>query len=128
MKYKQIFSFLAISGMVFLAACSGPKSGYQTVEASQAEQLVTSKKVSVLDVRTPREYSQGHLPNAVNIDYLNSDFEKQLEALDKDKKYLVYCRSGQRSSEAVEVMKKKGFRNVTNMLGGITAWSGPTEK
>lgn len=128
MKRQTLFSFIVIPGLAMLAACAGPKAGFQSIEASRAEKIVSNKKLIVLDVRTPREYAEGHLPQAANLDFLSSGFEKRLDSLDKSKKYLVYCRSGTRSAEAVEVMKKKGFQNVTNMLGGITAWQGKTEK
>ena len=125
---KKLVSFSAISLLLVLASCTAPKGGFQTVDATQAAQIAAHKKVTILDVRTPREFSQGHLPKAINIDYLANTFDRNLDSLDKEKKYLVYCGSGRRSSEAVVLMKKKGFRNVTDMLGGIGAWKGEIEK
>lgn len=77
----------------------------------------------ILDVRTPPEFSGGHLENAVNMDYYSSEFIIRLNGLDKTKAYLVYCRSGYRSGQTMELMKLLGFTEVYNMLGGILAWS-----
>ncbi|MHB8297412.1 MAG: rhodanese-like domain-containing protein [Dermatophilaceae bacterium] len=77
-----------------------------------------------LDVRTPAEYSTGHLPGAVNTDFDAPNFRKQLEALDKDKSYFVYGQSGNRSSKATELMHSLGFKHVYDIQGGITAWQG----
>ncbi|MCK6599511.1 MAG: rhodanese-like domain-containing protein, partial [Bdellovibrionaceae bacterium] len=59
----------------------------------------------ILDVRTPDEYLSGHIKGAINIDFYASDFQNQLGKLDKEKDYKVYCRSGNRSSKAVNMMK-----------------------
>ncbi len=75
-----------------------------------------------LDVRTPDEYNQGHIENAEFLNIKSSDFEKELEKLDKNKKYLVYCRSGIRSNKAAELMKKHEFKEVYNIIGGFEKW------
>ena len=77
-----------------------------------------------LDVRTPAEYSTGHLPGAVNTDSGAPDFRTKLELLDKDKSYFVYCQTGNRSSTAAELMHSLGFKHVYDIRGGITAWQG----
>ena len=76
----------------------------------------------VIDVRTPEEYASGYIDTAVNIDYYTADFREQLAALDKDKTYLIYCRTGRRSAGARDIMAELGFREVYNMSGGIVAW------
>ncbi|NOZ48380.1 MAG: rhodanese-like domain-containing protein [Chlorobi bacterium] len=77
----------------------------------------------ILDIRTPGEYNSGYIENAVNIDFYNTDFLTQLNELDKTKKYLIYCRSGNRSGKALAKMKELGFKEVYNMLGGIIKWN-----
>ena len=99
-----------------------------TIEATQATKIAAKQHIIILDVRTPEEFSEGHLPNAINIDFLNPSFSGRIGSMDKKKKYLVYCRSGQRSTQAVEIMKKQGFKNVTNMLGGFAKWEGQVIK
>jgi rhodanese-related sulfurtransferase len=77
---------------------------------------------SIIDVRTPQEFSQGHLENAVNIDYNSVSFNGTLTGMAKDKTYLIYCMGGSRSGKALAVMKEQNFMTVYNMLGGINKW------
>jgi phage shock protein E len=76
----------------------------------------------VLDVRTPEEVAEGVIAEAKVIDYKNSDFDQQIESLDKEKPYFVYCASGGRSGKTASLMKEKGFKNVYSLEGGLTAW------
>lgn len=76
----------------------------------------------VLDVRRPSEYEDGHLAGAVNIDWLEPDtFLKKMSALDKDKTYYIYCRSGRRSNSAAVKLQQHGFK-VFDMKGGVLQW------
>ena len=76
----------------------------------------------ILDVRTPGEFANGRIENAVNLDYYSQTFKNDLNKLDKDKTYLIYCRTGSRSGKALDIMKELKFGKVYNMLGGITQW------
>jgi len=76
----------------------------------------------ILDVRTPDEFAGGHINKAINIDYLANDFIAKISKLDKNKTYLVNCRSGKRSLAAVEEMNKLGIYRAYSMKGGILAW------
>ena len=76
----------------------------------------------VLDVRTPSEFASGHLAGAILIDFNASNFTTEVDKLDKTKRYLVYCRTSNRSGQAVAVMKSLGFKEVYDMDGGIVAW------
>ena len=76
----------------------------------------------ILDVRTPEEFTGGHIRNAVNLDYRGVDFRDRLDALTRNKTYLVYCMSCKRSSGAVVVMGEMRFENVYNLEGGFTAF------
>jgi rhodanese-related sulfurtransferase len=79
----------------------------------------------ILDVRTENECDQGIIPNSINIDiYEGPGFIAKVEALDRSKKYYVYCRSGARSAKACEVMKDLGFEYTYNLEGGILGWDG----
>lgn len=87
-----------------------------------------SKKIAelpnapLLDVRTPDEYSKGHLPKAQNIDWNGADFSTQTAKLDKSKPVLLYCLSGGRSASAVSKMKADGFTEIYELSGGIMKW------
>ncbi len=78
----------------------------------------------VLDVRSKWEYDSGHIPGAIHLDFFSPMLEAELNRLDKDKKYLVYCRSGARSYTACHVMEGLGFKKLANMMGGLFAWQG----
>ena len=85
----------------------------------------------ILDVRTPEEFLGEYIENAVNLDYYSDTFRNNLDKLDKNKTYLIYCRSGRRSENALNIMKELDFREVYNMLGGIIKWKSerlPTTK
>jgi rhodanese-related sulfurtransferase len=96
------------------------------VTIDQAQRLVQQragqKDFVVLDVRTPGEFSEGHLAGAMNVDLLAPDFAARLSALDRGKIYLVYCRTGNRSTKAVHTMEQLGFRSVYHMVSGIIGW------
>ncbi len=77
----------------------------------------------VLDARTPREFSQGHIKGAVNIDANQPEFLGYIDKLDKNASYIVYCRTKNRSGFAVNYMLQHGFKTVYQMMDGITGWN-----
>ena len=76
----------------------------------------------ILDVRTPAEFREGHLPGAVNMDYFGGPFETQIQSLPKTAPVLLYCRTGNRSASAYDAMTKAGVGNILHMHEGITKW------
>ena len=88
------------------------------------KEMKANPNAVIIDVRTPEEFEGGHLPGAQNINISGFDFEDQVQQLDKNQQYLVYCRSGARSFNACNVMINLGFEKVTNMQGGILSWQG----
>jgi phage shock protein E len=87
-----------------------------------AEQLHSNAGIILLDVRTPEEMQTGFVEGARNVDFNSGNFESALDSLDHSKKYFVYCKIGKRSGKAQEMMKSKGFQDVTSMEGGLDAW------
>ncbi|WP_345947748.1 rhodanese-like domain-containing protein [Mucilaginibacter sp. PAMB04274] len=81
----------------------------------------TPDSAVILDVRTPAEFAEGSIPGALNIDILANDFKTKIEQLDPAKVYYVYCRSGNRSSNAVGQMAKHGL-TAFSLVGGLGAW------
>jgi len=75
----------------------------------------------LLDVRTPQEFYSGSISGAINVDFENPNFENEVQKLDHSKPYFVYCRSGNRSSGSVIVMKKNGFKDVYELQDGIVS-------
>ncbi len=99
------------------------QSGFRSLSANEFEQAIKSSNIVVLDSRTAREYSDGHIRNAVNIDVNGSDFErKALATLSKSKTIAVYCRSGRRSKKAAEILSNNGY-NVIELDCGILCWA-----
>ena len=96
------------------------------IDAVKAGELIASKISNedfiILDVRTQEEYESGCLKNAINIDYNGSDFKEKLSKLDKDKTYLIHCRSGRRSAETAGIMEDMGFTDIYDLNGGINGW------
>lgn len=76
----------------------------------------------IVDVRTQNEFNEGHIAEAIMIDMYSADFRDKISALDRNKKYLVYCRTARRSAAAAKMMKEMGFREVYDMAGGINQW------
>lgn len=88
------------------------------------ERLAQSDEIILLDVRTPQEFDQSHIPNAINIDYFDELFWERIDSLDKAKDLLVYCRTGRRSIRACLLMQNGGFNKdkVFNQEGGFSEW------
>jgi len=76
----------------------------------------------IIDVRRPSEFATGHIENAINLNYQSKTFGDELNDLEKDKTYLVYCAVGGRSAYARDMMQGLGFMEVYNMTGGINQW------
>lgn len=80
-------------------------------------------KITVLDVRSAAEYSDGHIADSKNINFTGADFEKEVSQLDKTKPYLVHCAAGGRSTKSLEIFKKLGFKSIIHLDGGLNAWT-----
>lgn len=100
-------------------------SGISTISVDAAAAIAADPPADLvlLDVRTPEEFAEGHLEGAVLIDFYDADFAEQLAALDPTVAYLVYCRSGNRSGQAMSVMDDLQFTSAVNVDGGIIAWA-----
>ena len=121
MKFKVLSLFC-----LFLSLTSCLKNqaeGVQVLDASTFEKKMNQPEVQLVDVRTPKEFSQGHLENAVNIDFLADDFDAITANLDKEKPVMVYCKSGGRSAKASARLKELGFKTITDLDGGIINWT-----
>lgn len=127
MKWNILTVLLMTS--VFFAACQGAppndKAGDETfknLDVAAFKAKMEDENTVVLDVRTPRETAQGMIEGAIELDIKAPDFAEQVAQLDKDKTYLVYCRSGRRSVTACNIMAEQGFPELYNLLGGYLEW------
>ncbi|MFN3179033.1 MAG: rhodanese-like domain-containing protein [Thermus sp.] len=114
MTRRAVIGFFAL---LALAAC-GPKGSYQNVGPRELYQAVDQGAV-VVDVRTPQEFAEGHVPGAINLPV--EAVAQWADTLPKDKPVYLYCRSGNRSRQAAEYLKRKGYTNLYNLEGGILA-------
>ena len=125
---KNLIGFFLIAFLVIACKSKAPNpttgATYSNVNVEEAKVMISENSdLVILDVRTPGETAEGMIENAIEIDYKSSDFDSKIMELDKNKSYLVYCRSGGRSVSASEKMIAVGFTKVTNMEGGYMAWS-----
>lgn len=120
---------VAITAALLFGACGGSTAtdsdlALASVEDVQAIVESPPEGLVILDIRTPEEFAAGRLAGAINIDYYADDFEQRLGELNLDVPYVMYCNSGNRSSNALPVMDSIGFTEVYELDGGIQAWFG----
>ena len=106
---------------VLLSGCGGGEAtaaGVRTVPAQDAVAVVAEDDTVVIDVRTPEEFAEGHLAGARNLS-LAGDFESEVARLPRDARYVLYCRTGNRSAQAADIMQRLGFTDVRD-AGGLS--------
>ena len=120
---KKLFA-LSILAIAFIACSNGQSTTEKTnLNATEfAAKIQDLPAATLIDVRTPDEFSKGHLQNAVNWDWNGNAFDEQISGLDKTKPVLVYCLSGGRSGAAASHMRNAGFKQVFELSGGIMKW------
>ena len=117
---KKVFALIASA--LLLAGCSSSSNAID-LSVTEFSAKVAEAGVITLDVRTPSEFAEGFIEGARLIDFQSGNFENEIAALDKNATYAVYCRSGNRSGQAVKTMQDAGFTNVFNMNGGVIDWA-----
>lgn len=122
-----------ILGVIIMAIFSGcvsdtkspGKTQYTDITVQQGKGMIDRGEVFILDVRTQEEYASGHINGSTLLavqDIPKQELAEKLKEIPKDRKILVYCRSGRRSAEASGILAENGFAQVYNMQGGITEW------
>jgi len=141
---KKLLFILPLSLSLMAVACSSPEGSAtnnhtnaavaQEQEASQSAtikedvdvnkfaELVAKGDGQVVDVRTPGEWADGTMKDAVKMNFFDADFQEQLKKLDKTKPVYVYCKVGGRSGQAAAKMQAMGFTTVYNLIGGMDSW------
>ena len=137
MKLTKILLVAALSCMLF-AGCKATdtekeagvtmeKAAYQQISMEEAMELMkTEENYIILDVRSPEEYDEKHIPGAVLVPNETIGTKDIPELPDKDQMILVYCRSGNRSKQAAEKLAALGYTNIIE-FGGINDWPGEVE-
>jgi len=115
-----LISFVATSIFIYYNMIQS-WSGYDDITAEQAKELIeTNSSLVILDVRTETEYNDKHIEGAINIPL--DELQQRLEEINPNDTILVYCRTGNRSTQAAEILVENGFSNFYHMRGGIVAW------
>jgi phage shock protein E len=117
----QLLAALFVAVALALIGCGAPAtdgSGVRTASADEAVAELATR--TVIDVRTPAETAEGMIAGALNIDISGADFRERIAALDRDGRYLLYCRTGNRSAQAASIMRDLGFTDVVD-AGGFAA-------
>jgi rhodanese-related sulfurtransferase len=117
---KNLLGLLLLS---FLLLNCNQKQAVKTITTLELKALLAKEKIQLLDVRSPKEVSDGFIETALFANYFDADFAAQaVEQLDSSKPVYLYCRSGNRSGKSAMILKEKGFE-VYNVLGGFKMWS-----
>ena len=118
---RKIYSLLLL--VLVFASCQAQEKGTKLVSPEVFQSKVESGNVLLIDVRTPKEFQQGHLKNAKNIHLYDQDFGTRIDRLDKKETVYVYCKAGGRSAEAVEILQNHGFESIVELDGGTDSWT-----
>jgi len=131
---KKLINISLIVAFIFtLTSCAQSKTkegDTTTAQAKPAIELISPTDlntklgdIQLIDVRTPKEYTEGHIKDANNINFYDDDFMTQMSKLDKDKILYIYCRSGNRSGKAAKQLEAAGFTKVYDLQGGMKNWN-----
>ena len=116
---KALLSILFLS---LVMACTAQNENITRIGMDKYSEMSADENTVIIDVRTHGEVAEGYVQGTDKfIDYNSNDFEKRIEGLDKDKTYVVYCRSGNRSTKALNIMADLGFTKLYELEGGIMA-------
>jgi len=117
---KRIILLLLI---VLIASCNEQEAQSTIVSVEEFNVLVLDKDVQLVDVRTQDEFNDGHIDDAINIDFFEEDtFAQKFAQFDIDKPIYLYCRSGGRSQKSAKILKELGFKEIIDLKGGYEAW------
>jgi thioredoxin len=119
----KVISTFFLAGFLLVSCSIGQGSTKTDLSPTEfSKQLKETENPTILDVRTPGEFSEGHIQNALNIDWNGSSFDAQVSKLDKNSTVFVYCLSGGRSGSAASQLRSNGFKHVLELDGGMMAW------
>ncbi len=122
-----ILLLIIFSGFFFQSQSAQSDNHITALAPKQASELIEKHigdgNFVVLDIRTPGEYQSGHLQNSILIDFYSKTFLDQINRLDRQKSYLIYCRSGNRSSKSLNLFKELHFLKIYHLSSGINGWN-----
>ena len=102
---------------------SGVQVTSKVLTVEEYEKAIANPDIQLVDVRTPAEFSSGHIAKAININVMDATFTNEISKLDKQKSVYIYCRSGARSQRAAATLMQNGFTQIIDLQGGINSWN-----
>ncbi len=116
------FSFILLL-LLFTVCCNTIAQDNQNITTTELKALIEKNNdIQIIDVRTPEEVKEGFIPNAKFVNFYDANFKLKLDKIvDKNKTVYLYCRTGNRSGQASELLTKKGYKTV-NIIGGYNKW------
>jgi rhodanese-related sulfurtransferase len=127
---KKLNSFVRfatiIMGLMLMNSCT--TNAQNAIAPAAFEAKIATPNVQLVDVRTPQEFANGHLENAKNVNFNDPEFKQKIALLDKSKPIAVYCGVGGRSGKASKILVELGFKDISDLAGGITAWTAANKK
>jgi rhodanese-related sulfurtransferase len=121
-----IILLVAFLAFILLSPRAQSDQQFTAVSPKKASALIEKHREDsdfvILDIRTPGEYQYGHIKNSIMIDFYSKAFVEEINRLDKGKTYLIYCRSGNRSTRSLELFKKLEFQKIYHLSSGINGW------
>ena len=118
---KFLLSFVFCVPILFLIPTAFAQDEGLTTAKALRKLIESDSSFVLIDVRTPEEFAEGHITDALNIDYYQA-FEDSVKYLSQERTYFLYCRSGSRSAKSRKIMTELGFKQVYDLEGGITNW------
>jgi rhodanese-related sulfurtransferase len=123
---KKFIKIFILTGLTFVFnSCQSQPS---RLTPNDFEKAISKSNVQLIDIRTPEEFSRGHIKNAKNIDFYSSNFQDQISKLDKKQPLYIYCASGNRSGQALKQLSNLSFKEFGDLEGGIKAWNQAQKK
>ncbi|TGV01252.1 rhodanese-like domain-containing protein [Flavivirga rizhaonensis] len=121
---KRLLIFLCTLFGVYVTSCkqSSSKGIIKVVSPKVVRALLAENTVQLVDVRTPKEFNEGHIEGAKNIDFFSDTFDSEIKKFDKTKSIILYCKSGYRSAKSSKKLRHAGFTEIYDLEGGITKW------
>lgn len=126
LKVRSLLLLGIVSFILSMLTGCGSADPAVDVSVDEALRMWQNKEAILIDVRTPAEYRDGHIPGVANIPL--DELEKRVGEVPKDKKVVLICRTGNRSAQGTKLLRSKGFSNVYNSTSGMTSWKGPVTK
>ncbi|MDM1503375.1 rhodanese-like domain-containing protein [Myroides marinus] len=122
MKNLNVLTLVLIALLTFSFTAYSQEKAAHLLNNTSFQKEIEKTEVQLVDVRTPKEYAEGTIEYAKNIDFLNENFLEQTKTLSKDKPVYIFCKSGKRSEKARNTLLENGFKQVYELDGGYTKW------